>query len=189
MMQRSDIPIQRPMAALPVPPVGVGAEGGGSGYQCELCKSAKAAIRCDRCENQVFCLQCDDIFHRHPKRKSHLRKSVEQRDASNRPPQASSTTQMMPGHTVVASTPFWKQPSSPNIPPRKKKPFSLLTNLMRGKSEAAIPEEAEKRGTISSKLGSLKRFIQNRPLPSLPSETVSSSPSSHREYLASLSNS
>ncbi|XP_022686425.1 uncharacterized protein LOC111259021 isoform X2 [Varroa jacobsoni] len=182
-MQRSGTSTRRPTVAPPVPPAGVSPGGAAPEYQCELCKSTRAAIRCDRCENQVFCLQCDDIFHRHPKRKSHLRKSVEQHDASVRPPQSSSATvSQMSGHTVVASTPFWKQQplSQPNVPPRKKKPFSLLTNLMRGKSEVAIPEEIEKRGTISSKLGSLKRFIQNRPLPSPPGEATPSSPSSFR---------
>lgn len=33
-------------------------------------------VRCQQCNNQVFCGSCDDMYHRHPKRKTHIRKVV-----------------------------------------------------------------------------------------------------------------
>lgn len=62
-MQRPPPGAQRPAVAPPLPPTG-GVGGSGRGNECELCKAAWATVRCDRCENQVFCLQCDDIYHR-----------------------------------------------------------------------------------------------------------------------------
>merc|ERR1711874_865721 len=54
---------------------------------CELCGSAEAAVRCERCNSQSFCLACDEMYHKHPRRASHVRKSVESAGSGNlRPP-------------------------------------------------------------------------------------------------------
>ncbi|KAG8196447.1 hypothetical protein JTE90_012271 [Oedothorax gibbosus] len=47
------------------------------GKSCALCGCSTPAVRCDRCSSQIFCLSCDDMYHRHPKRKLHLRKAVD----------------------------------------------------------------------------------------------------------------
>lgn len=35
-----------------------------------------AKVRCDQCNQQFFCTPCDDMFHRHPKRNTHIRKAI-----------------------------------------------------------------------------------------------------------------
>lgn len=44
------------------------------GIKCELCGSMSAKLKCDQCNQQFFCAPCDDMFHRHPKRNTHIRK-------------------------------------------------------------------------------------------------------------------
>ena len=46
----------------------------GDGRHCELCGSSSPKVRCEKCLNQIFCLSCDDMYHRHPKRMNHTRK-------------------------------------------------------------------------------------------------------------------
>lgn len=46
----------------------------GDGRHCDLCGSSSPQVRCDKCNNQIFCLSCDDMYHRHPKRRTHVRK-------------------------------------------------------------------------------------------------------------------
>jgi hypothetical protein len=43
-------------------------------FVCDLCGTAMAMVRCQLCSNQTFCLACDDMYHRHPKRCKHARK-------------------------------------------------------------------------------------------------------------------
>eukprot|EP00095_Tigriopus_kingsejongensis_P009844 maker-scaffold21_size687808-snap-gene-5.36 protein:Tk09844 transcript:maker-scaffold21_size687808-snap-gene-5.36-mRNA-1 annotation:"ring finger protein 31" len=43
---------------------------------CDLCGTAEAMVRCLPCSNQIFCLACDDMYHRHPKRSTHTRKAL-----------------------------------------------------------------------------------------------------------------
>lgn len=46
------------------------------GLKCELCGSMTAKVKCDQCNQQFFCASCDDMFHRHPKRNTHIRKVI-----------------------------------------------------------------------------------------------------------------
>jgi len=46
----------------------------GDGRHCDLCGSSSPKVRCEKCSNQIFCLSCDDMYHRHPKRMNHSRK-------------------------------------------------------------------------------------------------------------------
>ncbi|XP_059093166.1 uncharacterized protein LOC131888343 isoform X2 [Tigriopus californicus] len=52
---------------------------------CDLCGTAEAMVRCQPCSNQTFCLACDDMYHRHPKRSTHARKTLTA-EQSIRPP-------------------------------------------------------------------------------------------------------
>ena len=45
-----------------------------SNSTCDLCGTATSIVRCRQCTDQVFCLACDDMYHRHPKRSTHQRK-------------------------------------------------------------------------------------------------------------------
>lgn len=46
----------------------------GDGKHCDLCGCAEPSVRCEDCNKQIFCLSCDDMYHRHPKRQAHIRK-------------------------------------------------------------------------------------------------------------------
>ncbi|XP_055299571.1 E3 ubiquitin-protein ligase lubel isoform X2 [Sitodiplosis mosellana] len=46
------------------------------GIKCDLCGSMSAKVKCDQCNQQLFCSSCDDMFHRHPKRNTHIRKAI-----------------------------------------------------------------------------------------------------------------
>ncbi|EDX04010.1 GD22542 [Drosophila simulans] len=46
--------------------------------KCTLCGSQNPWVTCAECAGQIFCASCDDMFHKHPKRKQHMRKAVEQ---------------------------------------------------------------------------------------------------------------
>lgn len=45
-----------------------------TGLKCELCGGMTAIIKCNGCLSHMFCVSCDDMYHRHPKRKMHIRK-------------------------------------------------------------------------------------------------------------------
>lgn len=44
------------------------------GMKCELCGSVGPVIKCEQCDQKLFCLLCDTKFHQHPRRQNHLRK-------------------------------------------------------------------------------------------------------------------
>ncbi|XP_055943258.1 E3 ubiquitin-protein ligase lubel-like [Argiope bruennichi] len=76
---------------------------------CALCGCSTPAVRCDRCSGQIFCLSCDDMYHRHPKRRLHLRKAVDSIWNSARSPRLRRRTDL-PG-----------DPSKIPIPPPRSK--------------------------------------------------------------------
>jgi hypothetical protein len=41
--------------------------------KCDLCGSSSAKFHCNTCIQQTFCSSCDLMYHRHPKRQSHIR--------------------------------------------------------------------------------------------------------------------
>ncbi|XP_027206289.2 linear Ubiquitin E3 ligase isoform X1 [Dermatophagoides pteronyssinus] len=43
---------------------------------CSLCGCMGASVRCMKCNSMAFCIGCDDMYHRHPKRRQHLRQAV-----------------------------------------------------------------------------------------------------------------
>ncbi|GIX80029.1 RBR-type E3 ubiquitin transferase [Caerostris extrusa] len=76
---------------------------------CALCGCSTPAVRCDRCSSQTFCLSCDDMYHKHPKRRLHLRKAVDSIWNSARSPRLRRRTDL-PG-----------DPSKIPIPPPRAK--------------------------------------------------------------------
>ncbi|XP_023225612.1 uncharacterized protein LOC111626457 isoform X2 [Centruroides sculpturatus] len=131
------------------------------GKHCDLCGCTNPAVRCDKCNSQVFCLSCDDMYHRHPKRRLHLRKAV---DSFN--PKLSSA------RPVTPNKPPPGDPSKmPIPPPRKKKPKNFFGTLMRGSSPNESPILPKKEFSWMDKFGTIKRFMSNRPLPPLPAES------------------
>ncbi|XP_054722576.1 uncharacterized protein LOC129232456 [Uloborus diversus] len=95
---------------LTVDPIPKGDESPSSqGKTCALCGCSTPAVRCDRCGSQIFCLSCDDMYHKHPKRRLHLRKAVDSIWNSSRSPRLRRRTDL-PG-----------DPSKIPIPPPRTK--------------------------------------------------------------------
>ncbi|XP_034471875.1 uncharacterized protein LOC117779705 [Drosophila innubila] len=86
--------------------------------KCTLCGSQNPWVTCAECAGQIFCASCDDMFHKHPKRKQHIRKAVEQ----GTPP--------IPPKAQAGATP-------PVAPPRRSK-RGLLTPFL-GRKEQMLP--------------------------------------------------
>ncbi|XP_064466883.1 E3 ubiquitin-protein ligase lubel-like isoform X2 [Ornithodoros turicata] len=141
-----------------------GTSGTRDGSHCDLCGCTTPAVRCDKCNRQVFCLSCDDMYHRHPRRKTHLRRAVDSLPPRHLPPQP-------PGK-------FHGDPTTmPVPPPRKKKSlfsaFSRSSHLHEPERHPMLPK---KEFSWTDKFGSIKRFMASRPLPPVPPEDEGSPP-------------
>ncbi|CAM1298142.1 RNF31 (predicted) [Pycnogonum litorale] len=115
------------------------------GRHCDLCGCSSPVVRCDRCDSQIFCLSCDDVYHRHPRRHAHNRKALDTM-LKTKPPTRPTETESQ---------------NRPVAPPRKKR-FDSFRNKAPG-----LPK---KELSWSERLNSLKRFMGARPLPSTPSD-------------------
>uniref|UniRef100_A0A8D8RMC7 E3 ubiquitin-protein ligase RNF31 n=1 Tax=Cacopsylla melanoneura TaxID=428564 RepID=A0A8D8RMC7_9HEMI len=126
--------------------------------RCDLCGSSIPTVQCDQCPSQHFCASCDDMYHRHPKRQHHARKSLGPVAPPLRPP--------LP--------PKGEAMSAPVAPPRKNKHSSA-----RSSSSRFTPSPLSAQFQLSSSthtlkkepsglIGSLKRFMGGRPLPPPP---------------------
>lgn len=157
----------------------VGTSSGSSardGSHCDLCGCTRPAVRCDKCNRQVFCLSCDDMYHRHPRRKSHLRRAVDSVAGSR-----TNVAKLPPATQRVEGDPS----HMPVPPPRKKK--SLFSAFSRGppsSNHQQSPEEHERHPALpkkefswTDKFGSIKRFMASRPLPPVPPEDEGMPPS------------
>ncbi|TMW50930.1 hypothetical protein DOY81_004003 [Sarcophaga bullata] len=138
--------------------------------KCTLCGSGNPWVTCDECAQQIFCASCDDMFHKHPKRKNHQRKTIE-KSLPPLPPK------ILPGQTG---------PSPPVAPPRRNK-RGLMTPLMQRKDQGnsmpgpfpvpSSPTPSQRNGAWQDRFGSLPRGLNllNRPLPDTPKTPPSES--------------
>ncbi|XP_047041740.1 E3 ubiquitin-protein ligase lubel-like isoform X1 [Helicoverpa zea] len=65
--------IQPPPPPPPRPPTGHPVDAGAS---CGLCGGGGARVRCAECGRRALCASCDDMYHRHPKRRHHQRQAL-----------------------------------------------------------------------------------------------------------------
>ncbi|CAH2104287.1 unnamed protein product [Euphydryas editha] len=65
--------IQPPPPPPPRPPTGHPIDAGAS---CGLCGGGGARVRCTECGRRALCASCDDMYHRHPKRRHHQRQAL-----------------------------------------------------------------------------------------------------------------
>ncbi|XP_055908751.1 E3 ubiquitin-protein ligase lubel isoform X2 [Eupeodes corollae] len=135
-----------------------------SAMKCTLCGSNSPWVTCDECAQQIFCASCDDMFHKHPKRKTHLRKAIEVKKG---------TTPLIPPKALT--------PTAPVAPPRRNKkgmpsPMPLRRDQVIG-STATTPSvspvpgsQQQQPAAWQDRLGSLRRGLNlgNRPLPETP---------------------
>ncbi|GAB6027678.1 hypothetical protein CHUAL_001918 [Chamberlinius hualienensis] len=128
--------------------------------RCHLCGSSSPAVRCEQCSNLIFCLSCDDMYHRHPKRRDHVRKLAQRPITTSPPPRP-------PPKSINLNSP-------PVPPPRRKKSQASAPSSpeIQRKNDQKIPELPKKQFPL--KFGSLKKL-----LPSMHgrSPAVSTSPS------------
>ena len=139
---------------------------------CDLCGTSEAMVRCLLCSNQTFCLACDDMYHRHPKRCKHARKAIGSAaaatDATNciqspvRPP--------LPPKGDVFGAP------GPVAPPRRNAAGSTL-NLSsgHGRRDTAL-NGAGQSATLPRKPSSMapQNQASGRPLPPTPTGSARS---------------
>ncbi|XP_037828634.1 E3 ubiquitin-protein ligase lubel isoform X9 [Lucilia sericata] len=138
--------------------------------KCTLCGSGNPWVTCEECAQQIFCASCDDMFHKHPKRKDHQRKTIEK----SRPPIPPKTLPGQPG------------PTPPVAPPRRNK-RGLMTPIMQRKDQGNAmpapfpvppsPTPSMKNASWQERFGSLPRGLNllNRPLPETPKTPSESS--------------
>ncbi|XP_070526173.1 E3 ubiquitin-protein ligase lubel isoform X9 [Cardiocondyla obscurior] len=105
--------------------------------KCALCGTENVFARCDTC-NENYCEACDDMNHKHPKRKSHVRRRILTDNASrSRPPLPPKGENLL----------------NPPVPPprRNRKSTQAKSALAKGSAQLALLD----------KVGSLKRNFSN----------------------------
>ncbi|KAJ2953760.1 hypothetical protein O0L34_g1384 [Tuta absoluta] len=65
--------LQPPPPPPPRPPTGHPVE---AVAPCGLCGGGGARVRCTECGRRALCASCDDMYHRHPKRRNHQRQAL-----------------------------------------------------------------------------------------------------------------
>ncbi|GBP76693.1 E3 ubiquitin-protein ligase RNF31 [Eumeta japonica] len=73
---------------------------------CGLCGGGGARVRCAECGRRALCASCDEMYHRHPKRRHHLRQAI----APSQPAQVRDVRPPLP-----------PKASAPVPPPRRHK--------------------------------------------------------------------
>ncbi|XP_026325307.1 uncharacterized protein LOC113234215 isoform X2 [Hyposmocoma kahamanoa] len=68
-----------------------------AGASCGLCGGGGARVRCTECGRRALCASCDDMYHRHPKRRNHQRLALSPSQLRDeRPPLPPKTTPPVP---------------------------------------------------------------------------------------------
>ncbi|XP_039949978.1 E3 ubiquitin-protein ligase lubel isoform X4 [Bactrocera tryoni] len=138
--------------------------------KCTLCGSHNPWVTCEECAQQIFCASCDDMFHKHPKRRTHVRKAIDQ----SRPPLP---PKILPGQNG---------PTPPVAPPRRKaRGFTPLLPRKEQVNTNTLPIPPSPTPSLRStswqdRVSSLKSGLNlmNRPLPDTPKTPTSEHTSS-----------
>ncbi|XP_040575747.1 uncharacterized protein [Lepeophtheirus salmonis] len=108
---------------------------------CDLCGRNPALIRCQYCSGQIFCMSCDDTYHKHPKRAVHTRKALN-------------------------ASPMIPSGAAPTLPP-KNKGISPIAPPRRNSRKSSLPDASRlTRSSTLPRKGSIP--IAGRPLPPPP---------------------
>ncbi|XP_018393500.1 PREDICTED: uncharacterized protein LOC108772468 [Cyphomyrmex costatus] len=116
--------------------------------KCALCGTENVFAHCDMC-NENFCEACDDMNHKHPKRKGHVRRRILTANASrSKPPLPPKGENLL---------------NPPPVPPprRNRKTTQAKSALIKGSAQLSLLD----------KVASLKRNFSNEK-PSLDSSTT-----------------
>ncbi|CAG9825410.1 unnamed protein product [Phaedon cochleariae] len=135
------------------------------GKHCQLCGSSAPSVHCEEC-SQIFCLSCDDMYHRHPKRQSHLRRRIEQSIRPPLPPKGEPLPAPVPPprrHRRAGS--IGASPCPSPTPGRHNQVNS-----------STMPRRDHSGFSLKDKMSNFKHGLMgNRPLPPTPSSTRSGS--------------
>ncbi|CAK1602955.1 unnamed protein product [Parnassius mnemosyne] len=122
--------LQPPPPPPPRPPTGHPLDAGAS---CGLCGGGGARVRCAECGRRALCASCDDMYHRHPKRRHHQRQALSQSQLRDeRPPLPPKTGPPVPPprkHKISGD----RLSASPRLPtPDQRRPTlnTMSTNQM-----------------------------------------------------------
>ncbi|XP_011868564.1 PREDICTED: uncharacterized protein LOC105562381 [Vollenhovia emeryi] len=122
--------------------------------KCALCGTENVFARCDTC-NENFCEACDDMNHKHPKRRGHVRRRILTDHASrSRPPLPPKGENLL---------------NPPPVPPPRRNRKTTQAKSALAKGSAQLP--------LLDKVGSLKRNFSNTKPPPDSSARVSKSTS------------
>ncbi|XP_025266217.1 uncharacterized protein LOC105255397 isoform X3 [Camponotus floridanus] len=118
--------------------------------KCALCGTENVFARCDTCQDN-FCEACDDMNHKHPKRKGHVRRRILTDNASrSRPPLPPKGENLL---------------GPPPVPPPRRNRKATQAKSALAKGPTPLP--------LIDKVGSLKRNFANPKAP--PDSRVSKS--------------
>lgn len=134
---------------------------------CDLCGTSEAMVRCLLCSNQTFCLACDDMYHRHPKRCKHARKAI-----GSVAPAANSASSPIRRPPLPPKGDVFGAPVGPVAPPRRNAAGSTL-NLTNGHGKSDALNVVGHSATLPRKLSapmSQPNPASGRPLPPTPME-------------------
>ena len=139
---------------------------------CDLCGTSEAMVRCLLCSNQTFCLACDDMYHRHPKRCKHARKAIGSAAA------AAAATNCLQGPVRPPLPPKGDVFGAPGpvAPPRRNAAGSTLnlSSGLGGRREPAL-NVAGQSATLPRKPSAMapQNPASGRPLPPTPTGSAS----------------
>ncbi|XP_055592329.1 E3 ubiquitin-protein ligase lubel isoform X8 [Uranotaenia lowii] len=158
--------------------------------KCDLCGSLSPVVRCQQCDQNTFCASCDDRYHRHPKRQTHIRTPVEPQQSVAAPvekPPLPPKGEGGPGGGPLPPPRKNKRPGSFHFPSPllgrrdQDQDQSIPTTVSQGMTSQKPPQPPPSPAlSLREKMNSLKRFIHpsNRPLPDPPENKIHSSNSS-----------
>nr|CAH7736306.1 unnamed protein product [Callosobruchus chinensis] len=89
---------------------------GKSERHCQLCGSSAPSVLCEDC-SQIFCLSCDDMYHRHPKRQTHTRRRMEQAIRPPLPPKGDAPALQCPHPDAIDAPGPSDRPHAPALCP------------------------------------------------------------------------
>ncbi|XP_015033479.3 E3 ubiquitin-protein ligase lubel isoform X3 [Drosophila willistoni] len=138
--------------------------------KCTLCGSQNPWVTCEECAGQIFCASCDDMFHKHPKRKQHIRKAVQQATPPIPPKvQGGPTPPVAPPRRSKRGllTPFLGRKDQ-MLPPPSPTPSHRSTSAWRGGVQPPLPPHSS------------SSTMNNRPLPDPPRTPMSEGGGSSR---------
>ncbi|CAH2007149.1 unnamed protein product [Acanthoscelides obtectus] len=131
---------------------------------CQLCGSSTPSVQCEDCA-QIFCLSCDDMYHRHPKRQTHTRRRVEQAIRPPLPPKGDAPAPPVPPprrHRRAGS--IGPSPCSSPLPNRNQGLPNRSTSTLNNRGRLG--------NTIN--MNTLRKdSMDSRPLPPTPSPSES----------------